>query len=258
MSYHIFYRSVAIAVPDGKFVIVSESGDNNVYNATGKNKWKRSRTWQSDVLVSNRRNGFYTDLATITDQLNGMEKKRRENPYDPEDNKSALGWFEGVALYGKHTSATFAKNMIAFYRRAIKNAKTIEQYNELGITFYIRTGSDVQHGKEYQIRSTDDLVKYITEFGQEFAGKYYTITAKVWDSSWTKLYPKKVRGVKINTGDYILRVNDGYYLRGGGRRIRYGYSKQSARHMTEKAANNLYNKLRPKFSAQTILEIEKI
>lgn len=246
MSYHIFYRSLAIAVPNGKFIIVSESGDNNVWECSGRRQ-RRARDWQSDVLISNRHNGFYTDLATITNQLNGMEQSRRENPYDPADKNAALGWFEGIALSGKHTSATYAKDMIAFYRKAIKNAKTIEEYREFGVTFSIRTGSDVQHGKDYQVRSTDDLVKYIAEFGQEFAGQYYVITATVPDNSWANLHPKKVRVARVNEGNFVIRINDGYYVRGTGRGVKYSWLKSHARRMSETVATKLVAKLQPKY-----------
>lgn len=121
MSYSIIYQIKANKTESGKFKLAYEVGSNNVYETFPT--MRRARDWQDETMITH---GEEVSLKELEDKLNHFVLFCYEGRYDPndgvsfEDYKKGFGWYEGLALTGKHTTKTTWNNIKNMYLRAIK------------------------------------------------------------------------------------------------------------------------------------------
>lgn len=274
MSYNILYRGLGITIPNQKgAIVVIEVGSNNVYTnpVFGKGKWKRSRNWQNDTIISKQIAPITVEL--VQEKFNQMEGKSIADKHlNEKDLKNGMGWFWGLALGGKKTWNTTKENLVSFYRKAIVGAKTIEEWRAVGVGFEIRTTSypfkerrdNFVQRNEY-IKTTEDLVRLLGEYSEVYLDGEYFLKTDISPELWERIYPKKTRGqrLSINKGNYVVVVstsNGESFAYDGmkGRKLIYT-SLELGRKMSERTAQNVAAKLNSKswsnnitFTAQKI------
>ena len=123
MSYSIFYQIKASETESGKFKLTYETGDSNVYEKTYGNRWKRARYWGDEKMITG---GEEVTSKELEDKLNQFVKSCFDERYDPnegvsfEQYKKGFGWYESLAVTGKHTTKTKWGDIKNMYLRSIK------------------------------------------------------------------------------------------------------------------------------------------
>lgn len=197
MSYSILYRAIAIKSEKdpNRFLIISESGDNNVFDAYSPKK--RYRSWSHDVFAHRQNFDFLTWEEIV-------------------QNVSELDFESGCyAVSGKNRTL---KDHLSVYRRAVKNAKTLTELKELNCSFYVKysLGGNIEHfnfSTENELEGLDGEIK-------DKAG--YKYISPVW-INYSEIIPKvsRKRGPKKPITDpCMIRIEGkGYFLR----KLKYGF-----------------------------------
>ena len=135
MSYSIFYRSMFVKLSNNKYIPMMEMGDNNVYEASyGRGKAKRVRSWSNANL--NRGQKFFTHdeiVSSLNSWYNESEQKRNRDKESGIDWKieaaksQSFGYYEAVAVDGKHTTDTTFNHVKNLVLRGEKNCISFEE-----------------------------------------------------------------------------------------------------------------------------------
>ena len=168
MSYTIYYRSLFIKVGD-QFLPMVEKGDSNCYEtATGR----RARDWVIDRSVTDG-HPFATaaqieaNLANQREDLiSSNEEYRLTNSTWGMYDDAQFGYYAGLTLSGKHTSACSFRMFQKFHQRAIKNARTVEEMKGEGISLFIREREKFNGPQTTPMwmETTDDLIRLTETF----------------------------------------------------------------------------------------------
>jgi len=188
MSYSILYNAIAVRSEKdpNKFMIITEKGDNNVYDENGK----RARDWGYDGIAG-MRNTFHT-WEEIEDSVKGVNFES--------------GCYQ---IYGKRrlTGEQYRKGYLAAFKKAIKNAKTFEEYRKEGLAiFSISIWDDNNHKGRIHFGTESDLDNHLAEN----AGKDCFIIAQ-WVLT-EKIFPKKTVGRKKVSKQFYVRIKGRGFL----------------------------------------------
>ena len=129
MSYSIFYRAMHVQTSRGILPMI-EIGDNNVYECCGG---RRARSW-NNLHVDGK--VLFKDWSELNDAIETWNKSyktaQEEHRNSDEDWKresadSAFGYFEAMAVYGKHTWNTTFNDVRNLIKSGIKYMLTVDE-----------------------------------------------------------------------------------------------------------------------------------
>lgn len=128
MSYTILYRRIFVRMPDGRYLALVESGDNNVYDtdwATGRQK--RARSWTSWHFSWNERPVRATySREEINDWLDHMLQTALHRA-GGEDGRRSFGSYASYALAGSRCGDTTWSAFRSFFAKGLEKAVTLEE-----------------------------------------------------------------------------------------------------------------------------------
>lgn len=267
MSYDIIYNRQFIKVDENRVIPFLEMGSSNCYEASGRNA-KRARSWgnsyaftdNNDIIVEN------TKLLANIDAFELSTKERCESyvkeyddtwAYDPKK----FGYHVGIAFYGKHTTGTSFNAFRSYYANGIKEAKTIEELLDFGITFSIHpyyfsekdiTSKGLDIKPRVTFTSTEQMLSVIEEYTNYYNGSGITLYIDT-NSGWSIENMKKtlnrqkrkvIKTPVLVDKYYVLETKQGGYFV---KKTKYGYKYSYYRNAsstkafkTEKEANK-YN-----------------
>ncbi len=168
MSYHILYARQFVKLSDGRVLPMVLSGDNNCFmdSPTGA-KMMRSRDWHCSTWYNGNDDAHALRpkavmpeviVGAVKAEIEKYEKRcetdewYKKEGYTVEQVRKSYGWFTGVALGGAHTTRTSASGYLAYWENGIKDAKTVEELDAMGI-----------HLRIYNYQSAYESVKYLVE-----------------------------------------------------------------------------------------------
>lgn len=219
MSYGILYRAIAIKHPtEEKFLILSEYGDNNVWEMNNK---RRARSWGGDCIAGSNRGNFCT-AAELEAHLKTVD--------------FSSGCY---AVYGRR-NRDFADHW-SVYKKAIKNAVPLDHAPKFGL-YFSQWNGDTRHC----FRMIHDLETLISEQNRLDGEKWpYYLNAHVSDWDYNKIYPKKPRTErKRKVGTHCIYIlGYGYLKKRGSRRVYPTSNKKLAQQYSEKEATKLVEML---------------
>jgi hypothetical protein len=172
MSYQIIYNKQFIKVNDHQVLPLLCQGSNNCYDYTNR---KRTRDWGN--TFAHNPTGLIANKCDIIESLRTMQHNFKENYPDYKDVH--FGYFEGVALYGHHTSKTTFNMYFNVYKSGMKNAKTIEELRNqnVTVTMFVSNYSKETILKankavlpEVTFESTEHMVATINEWVEYYKG----------------------------------------------------------------------------------------
>lgn len=225
MSYGILYRAIAVKHPtEEKFLILSEYGDNNVWESNCK---RRARSWSGDCIAGSHRGNFST-AAELEASLRSVD--------------FSSGCY---AVYGGRRD--FAAHW-AVYKRAIKRAVQFDQIARFGLYFSQWNGNT-----RYSFRTITDFETLVSEQNRlESEGHSYYLNAHVSDWDYSKIFPKVKRAatkVVQNPTHVISIIGYGYYIKRTASRLLYRYNMEGAKGFaSEKDAQRTLDKFAKTYS----------
>lgn len=230
MSYSILYRSIAVTsnTDPNKYIIFSEMGCNNVYDASNySGRMRRSRTWEMDVYIHRQKLEYLT--------LDEIKARVAELDFDS-------GCY---AVYGRSDRSYNA--YMAVYNKAIKNAMPFSEMflSNLGIfsvCYYDKEG-------KRNSQTVNNLDMLFDRFnGLNEVGSKYVLASYI---NYNAIIPKR-RRVRSNVkkdikNPYVIYIEgSGWYvrsLRNG--LIAYTSQKRGAKIMTLGQSTKIISKLSP-------------
>ena len=224
MSYGILYRTIAIKHPtDDKYLILSEYGDNNVWEHNNK---RRARSWGGDCIAGSQRGNFCTPAE--------LEAALRTIDF----SSGCYAVYGGRRDFGAHW---------AVYKRAIKNAVQFDQLPIFGLYFSQWAGNERR-----SFRTINDLETLVSEQNRlENEGHSYYLNCYVSDWDYEKIYPKVKREIKVvqNPTHVISIIGYGYFTKRSSRRLSYTYDKGRGKgFVSEKDAQRTLEKFQKSYS----------
>lgn len=177
MSYSIVYDKCFIKVGN-KVAPMILSGDNNVYEASNR---RRARDWGIPTYYTGNSRMIDKDelIKRIETEIEKTVEDNKIDKYDndrertPEEIKNSFGYFTALAVGGRGTSGTTASMYLNFFKNGIKNAKTIEELKEGGISIEIKDSRwNLYGGKKYSVEppkvkiptTTEEFESYLKEW----------------------------------------------------------------------------------------------
>ena len=218
MSYSILYNAIAVRSEKNpnKFMIISQRGDNNVYDFDRK----RSRDWAYDGIAG-MKNTFHT-----WEEI--------------EENVKKVDFESGCyQIYGKRRldGEKYRKGYLAAFKKAVKNAKTFAEYRSQGLaSFSISIWEKYDHKGLISFESETELDNRLTEN----AGKDCFIIAQ-WVLT-EKIFPKKMIGQKKVTKQFYVQIQGrGFLNKMKSNKFLYGYiaSESFSKAIAERYADRL-------------------
>ena len=188
MSYSILYNAIAVRSEKdpNKFIIISQRGDNNVYDG-----------------IAGMKNTFHT----------WEEIESNVNRVDFES-----GCYQ---IYGKRCldGEKYRKGYLAAFKKAVKNAKTFAEYRSQSLaSFSISIWDRYDHKGCISFESETELDNRLTEN----AGKDCFIIAQ-WVLT-EKIFPKKMVGQKKVSKQFYVRIKGrGFLSKMKGSKFLYSY-----------------------------------
>lgn len=135
MSHEIIYGKCFIKVDDKNFIPMVLIGSNNTYEISGGGN-KRARDFTP--LISMLNNKLYGELSEMISECEYMKNQRIDDYNNPTDIEKNFGYYNSFEFYGKRT-ATYSE-FINLFKNGCKNAKTIEELSDLGISVMVKNG----------------------------------------------------------------------------------------------------------------------
>jgi len=274
MSYHILYNKQFIKVDANHVIPFYLGGDNNVTVGHGRNE-KRARDWgnsfahtMGNIIVSN------VDLLANIDQYREQTMKRAAEQVEQYDESWAYddkrwGYHTSVAIYGNSTRGTSFNAYKAFYANGIKNAMTIEELLERGVTisiapYYWKEEDILNKGLEIKERvrfsSTEHMVATIKEYTEYYnnhgvslylneCGMNYHMERKKTENLHKK-YQRNNQKVSVTVQEYyVLEMLEcsGAFLKNTARGMSYSHDYRYGKaFMTEKEVNKFHKNMKNK------------
>lgn len=143
MSYTILYRRLFVKMPDGTFVALVQSGDNNVYDTdllTGRER--RSRSWSSWHFCSpgDTPKASYGEAEILAWLGHRGENARRQAERSPVTWEKDYGWLAGYALHGRRPAMTTWGMFRNFFLAGMRNAVPFDRFtamcSPMSVSFY--------------------------------------------------------------------------------------------------------------------------
>jgi len=187
MSYTILYKAQFIKVGDNAVLPLLEQGCNNLYETDIRGRsTRRVREWGN--TYAHTKNGLITPitdlLSSITEYRDGLV-----NNNNGEYNDKSFGWYSGIAISPNSTRNTTFGKYLSFYKKAIKNALTIEQLRDKGITVtlypYRWNDTDITNlGLEVKpdvtFTTTEQMIEKINEYKEYYKGSKVNLYLNVY------------------------------------------------------------------------------
>lgn len=263
MSYEILYTKQFVKVDDNHVIPMIEIGSNNVWEADNK---RRARDWNNiefgktfnSIIISNEQ------LLKNIDRIREVEIDRTKDRTEAEDKYSdnRFGWFTALSLYGKGTRGTTFGQFKGFYNTGIKQAMTIEELKEYGISVCLAPSiytveahekAGLEKLPEVCFSSTQDMldkVKQYTEYYKNTDINLWCTFIGSYNMESVVKQRKKVKTTKPKkevSEYYVIHTGEGYFIKN----TKYGYkyshycdSYLNKRLETEKKANAFLDKLK--------------
>lgn len=216
MSYNIFYKAIAVQHPtEPKFLILSERGDNNVWEANGR---RRARSWGGDSMVGCGQGQFRTAAEIETDL--------RTVDFD----SGCYAVYGGRRDFEAHWS---------LYKRALKNPITFETASRFGLSFSLWSGHT-----NNRVNVPADFDAFCAErdrlFSDGWQGNFWLV-AYIDDWDYKKLFPRKPRqNRQPRKGTHVVyMVGYGYLYKRSSRRVWCCYGIDNAKQYSEREATKL-------------------
>lgn len=235
MSYEILYKARFIKLSDGRILPLIEAGSNNCYEVNWKGgNARRSRSW---CFLSNIR------IATPSEILGNIERIRQEqidqnnspenqlyaSPEHPQHYRfhqykdESFGYYTGLTLYGKR-STTYSQ-FYNFFKNGIKNAKTLEEWGELRVTFSLRQSYGITEAPPELGQVSTESQLLLSEDNRYMLDSYGEPKSK-FANGWKREYQEQDHYFKVKT-PY------GYLMRNTARGYKYGIYGTPYKTMTQ-------------------------
>ena len=214
MSYTILYRSMFVKVSNERYIPLYESGDNNVWECGLR---RRARSW-----------GHYYPC--------GLRGDRNKLPFFTEHELLAVmeGDLDEAVYCGLTVSGircTDRKDLMNYWRRGIKRAKTFEEFETANIQLKVTDlnwyNSDKPHYSCY-VGSEEELIKAWQECVEKCGNAEVIPVGGVSDYAYRRLYPKQPKVVKSRNEGYVVTINGLYITRKTPRKFHYTYYLENA------------------------------
>jgi len=280
MSYSILYNKQFIKVDDNHIIVITEQGDNNVWECDNK---RRARDWgncyaHSDgaIIVANDKLLADIDAFRQTTMERCEEHVKQYNESWAYDDKR-WGYHTGLALYGKSTRNTTFGAYKGFYQTGIKQAMTIEELVKLGVSVklypYRWVDKDIlDKGLEIKpdvwFSSTEQMVEKIKEYSEYYKGEVtlylnvYSMDRVLFNRKNDRIMAKSMK----RKDKQELTVNEYFVLAYGEscsfiKRTKFGFSFSytltgGKAFMTEKQANAFFKRMPEYKDRFTVKKVE--
>lgn len=216
MSYTILYRSMFVKVSNERYIPLYESGSNNCYDIMWNGRMRRERSWSH----------YYPS---------GLRGDRKVLPFF--DARELTSLFEknldDAVYYGMTVSGircTEKKDLMNYWQRAIKRAKTFEELQAASIDLMV---TDMNYGPEAEhylcnVSNEEELIKAWRECLAKCGTASVKPTTDVSDFWYRQLYPKQPKVVKPRSEGYVVTINGHYIMRKTPRKFHYTYHLEYA------------------------------
>ena len=269
MSYSILYNKQFIKVDDNHVIVITEQGDNNVWEADNK---RRARDWGNSYAHSDGA------MIVANDKLLANIDAYRQTIMERWGySDKRWGYHTSVALYGKSTRNTTFGAYKGFYQTGIKQAMTIEDLVKLGVSVklhvYRWNDKDILDiGLEIKpdvwFSSTEQMVEKIKEYSEYYKGEVtlylnvYSMDRVLFNRKNDRIMAKSMK----RKDKQKLTVNEYFVLAYGEscsfiKRTKYGFSfsyslTNGKAFMTEKQANAFFKRMPEYKDRFTVKKVE--
>ena len=183
MSYTILYRRLGLKTPSGKFIILVQAGDNNVYDVNPRTgREVRSRDWEAwtfgsgmPLVAEEEISGWLDglkrraqDAALLDFQQQGLLPATCQDP-DRTDWKRHFGWYRGIALGGRSCRNTSFCAVKAFFGESVRKAVPLDEFvsmaGPLKVTYWDKPeraqfGAPKQYGR---VETEEQILRAFSE-----------------------------------------------------------------------------------------------
>lgn len=235
MSYELIYNRAFIKVSDNQTVPMILIGSSNCYELSGK----RARDWYNNSLHTNNRIIGNNDaiIKSVDDYRNSLIKQ-----YD-DYNDIQFGYYCSLSLNNRSTVKTTFSAYKSFFINGIKTARTIEEYKQLNINFFVKVSCydekaqfidrGIERKANVKIESTEHLLSTVTEFEGYYKQFNYNVYVMSDMSEYEakKLKRKRAKEIKERTEVYIMRgkIDNRVYIKKTRLGYQYGYTDSQAK-----------------------------
>ena len=245
MSYSILYRTMFVKVDEERMIPLYESGDNNVYDCWNN---RRAREW-GHYLFSNL-SGDRKKLPFFTEhELLKMADSRV---------KDEVYWGTKVSGCG----CTEEKDLMNYWRRAIKRAKTMEELEDAGITLKVKDCNSYYKDAQHFSMTVNNLEELVIAWGVciNTCGTAEVVPlCDVSEWRYKMLYPKKPKVVKQHNEGYVVKFGYHYVARMTPRHLYHNeYIGYAHKYSSRSAAEKVVAKIKRSYSESITDEPEVI
>lgn len=187
MSYAILYKSQFIKVDEHRVLPLLEQGSNNCYDVDMRGRsTRRARDWGNTYCHND--GGFITTHDDILNSIKADRDKYKAD-YPDEYTDSRFGYYMGAAISPNSTHKTTFGKYLSFYKKALKNALTIEQLRDKGITVTLYpyrwkdidiTDLGLEIKPDVTFTTTEQMVEKINEYKEYYKGTKVTLFLKAY------------------------------------------------------------------------------
>lgn len=240
MSYTILYRSMFVKVSNERYIPLYESGDNNVWECDNR---RRARSWGHYYPCGLRGDHKTLPFFTEHELLAIMESDLDQAVYC------------GLTVSG--IRCTDKKDLMNYWSRGIKRAKTFEEFEAADIQLQVKDlnwyNSDKPHYSRH-VNSEEELIKAWNECVEQCGNAEVRPVYNVSDYEYRQLYPKQLKVEKPRNEGYVVTINGYYVKKVTPRRFTYTYAMEYAHHYPSRStAEKLKQRIeRSNYSSEVI------
>lgn len=248
MSHTILYRTMFVRLADGFFIPLFEAGSNNCYDPY---LGRRERIWQHYYPCNLRGDSkslpFFTEqelMTLITRDLGTQE-------------------YYGTAINGKPN--TNRNDLLNYWKRGIKRAKTLAEINAAGILFYVTDYNFCPDAAHYtkEVSTFEQLVTAWNECITKCGAAQIIPVGDVPDWQYRLLYPPKPKVVAEHDKGYVVQFGYEYVSKMTSRRCFHnsylGCAKvYTSRPAAEKVAQRIRNGFPTITAEPNVIVVNKI
>ncbi len=246
MSYTILYRSMFVKVSSERYIPLYESGSNNCYDVMWNGRMRRERSWSHYYpcgLRGDRKALPFFDARELTSLF---EKDLDDAVYC------------GLTVSG--IRCTEKKDLMNYWQRAIKRAKTFEELKAASIDLKV---TDVNYGPEAEhyscnVSNEEELIKAWQECLAKCGNASVKPTTDVSDFWYRQLYPKQPKVVKKHNAGYVVTINSSYISRVTPRKFHYTpYAEYAHVYPQHSTADKLQQRIQRAGYPSTVIPVRK-
>jgi hypothetical protein len=260
MSYTIFYNKQFVRLSDGRYIVIIEQGDNNVWEYNNK---RRARDWEvkrKDMSITDA--WTKDEILAYVDKLDASAKATHEAyakgrneepaPFDPRN----FGDYVGLAMNGKRCGKTTLADFKNFFVSGMKKALTFDELSKFGFyislhcPWYMKENLEnigIKDFKEQTIRTEEEFLQAVKTC--ENHNQLLTMRANVGkymaDRIKKEFHPRNTREKEPKHVEkyFVVEVYEkgstyfiGNFLRASKSGFKYSYDYGGKRYLTEKEA----------------------